>query len=793
MSDKKNPSLSQGSDFNAKSTANTGFSPKQKSDLGRKLVQELIDSGIPEHLQNYLNYKYVSKEEALQLMGYEYSGWVVPYKDLEGKPYTYNEKPFYRIKPDAGQLKPNKDGKKPAKYLTMGGAGNRPYFSPLLKVQKLIKDIKGNGDVILTEGEKTTDSLVANGFTTIGLAGVWSWTDTRVDKYELLPELETINWKNRNAYICFDSDLVIKDGVKHALKELSKALTKRGAKVKVVILPCDLDGSKNGADDFLVKYGYEALIKVLGIARESHDKNKRFIWSEEPTKSHHTAVLASIAFSNIYALRPDIGLYKWVGTRWERIKRKPKEALINPLHKWLDGMNWEKRENHHLSSVISEVLATIEHSTWDSNYLMSFKNGTYDTNKKEFIRWHDRKHYLTHTFDFKYDEQAKCPKWINFLNETFENNQEIIELLRAAMKWTICPKDISKPFLIELFFDLYGRKGSGKGTTLEVLKAIAGGKEAIGSLRNDFRDTILFGLISKKAAINNDASGHIKDAGIFDSIVSNEEVPVRQLYFNQTYERLGVVVWRAFNDNPTASGGGVEGFGRRMVTFPFPKSAANPDPQLKQKLLGEVEGIFWWCWSMDDNQMFEVLKNRGNISTVAQANIENMLENQPILEFIYQLNGEYRIQASELYKEYCDWCKESGRHEVTMTKFGRELNKMEGFVQKDESSSRNYYSISETKDINLAEHFGITNNGGLNPLPEKVASPNPQGSNPPTQQEKEKSIEGLDSSPHKNSFKNKNNSKNIKKDLQTTLETLKPYATGSAWDTASDDDDPHWN
>ena len=81
----------------------------------------------------------------------------------------------------------------------MRGAGNRPYFSPLLKVQKLIKDIKGNGNIIITEGEKTTDSLVANGFTTIGLAGVWSWTDGRVDKYELLPELEAINWKNRNA------------------------------------------------------------------------------------------------------------------------------------------------------------------------------------------------------------------------------------------------------------------------------------------------------------------------------------------------------------------------------------------------------------------------------------------------------------------------------------------------------------------------------------------------------------------------------------------------------------------
>ena len=37
--------------------------------------------------------------------------------------------------------------------------------------------------------------------------------------------------------------------------------------------------------------------------------------------------------------------------------------------------------------------------------------------------------------------------------------------------------------------------------------------------------------------------------------------------------------------------------------------------------------------------MFEVLKNRGNISAIAEANIENMLENQPVVQFIYELMG----------------------------------------------------------------------------------------------------------------------------------------------------------
>ena len=98
MSDKKNPSLSQGSDFSGKSTANTGFSTNQKSNLGRKLVQELVDSGIPIGNQPKLNYKYVSKEEAFKLTGHKYCGWVVEYKDFNGKPYKHKGVIRQRIK-----------------------------------------------------------------------------------------------------------------------------------------------------------------------------------------------------------------------------------------------------------------------------------------------------------------------------------------------------------------------------------------------------------------------------------------------------------------------------------------------------------------------------------------------------------------------------------------------------------------------------------------------------------------------------------------------------------------------
>jgi len=792
MLNPQDPSLMKGEDSSAKSIANTGFNTDPNPKLGRKLVQELIDSGIPVHSQNFLNYRNVSREEAFELVGMRLSGWAVLYTDFNKKPYSHDGKLFYRLKPDAGQL----TGDKPAKYLSAKGSGCRPYFSPFLEANH-IKEVR---DVIFTEGEKKTDCLTLHGFPTIGIAGVDCWRDRRSDG--MLPELEQIKWRGRNVFIAFDSDVVTKDSVKRALKALSTVLTEKGANVRVVTLPCDLDGTKNGADDFIVKYGRKALEHLLLISRDSH-KNKKYIWVEEPVKSHHVAVIASSVFSNLYANRPVYGLYKWEGTRWKNLEEKPITAIDVALHKWLDHMGWERRESGFLKSVKDELLVRIKHTEWNPSHLMSFKNGTFNVNTQNFSRSHDRRDYVTHAFDFKYDEDAKCPTWIKFLNETFDNDQELINLLKAAFKWSISAKDTTRPFLLEVFFDLYGRRGSGKGTLLEVLMAVAGGKDSYGILRATTftKPTSRVSLLNKKLAIDPDASGHISDAGVFDSIVTNEPVEVKRLYLNEGDERLGVVIWRAFNDNPTASGGGVEGLGRRMVTFPFNKTASNPDIYLKTKLFAEVEGIFQWFWKMNDNVMMQTLKNRGNIAAVAEASIENQLENQPVLQCIFELadsDSILDIGATELYLKFKTWCDETGKGKLSQTKFGKELSKMDGLVKKYKKDGLFRYSISPKTKFDFAEYFGITNKGQLNPPSEIVTNPNPPASNPSSGGGKEKSIDSLDSSTSKNSNKNKNNSIYKEKVSPEPLHTLQPSMfeesapIGSAHDIGSDDDDPFW-
>ena len=93
---------------------------------------------------------------------------------------------------------------------------------------------------------------------------------------------------------------------------------------------------------------------------------------------------------------------------------------------------------------------------------------------------------------------------------------------------------------MELIFDLYGRRGSGKSTTLEVLQAVAG--NSFGVIKpSTLKPTELFSLIGKKIAYDSDSSGHISDAGKLDKIISNELVLVKQLFFNEWKED----VWKA--------------------------------------------------------------------------------------------------------------------------------------------------------------------------------------------------------------------------------------------------------
>ena len=467
---------------------------------------ELIESGIPKEIHHLLGYRCVTREEAYELVGYKFTGWVVLFCDPKGNPYLNKGKLFYRLKPDPEELK----GDDPPKYLTPKDAGCRPYFSPLA-TEKIFNKCK---KLFITEGEKKSDALTYHGFPCIGLSGVYGWKDKRIGESKPLPELEEFNWKSRQVYLIFDSDIISKIEVILALKSLSEFLKSKEVNVYIILLPNELNGEKNGADDFLKRYGKQAFSELIRIARPAFHYCKRkkedvFTWKPEPTETHHIALMASIIFKDLYTKRSGIGLYRWKEKYWQKVKAKSKEEILKPLHQWLDVMDFHKRSCSHISSITEELLARLNQDIWEPTHLIAFTNGTLDLQKNKLLHGHNPRDFISFLFPFPFDPLAKCQTWKNFLQETFPD-QKVQNLLRAAFKWSITPKDSENAFTYEVAFDVHGPRGFGKGIISEVLTALCGGSHGRGIVRSESFNNrnSLAALIGKKIAIDPDSSSY---------------------------------------------------------------------------------------------------------------------------------------------------------------------------------------------------------------------------------------------------------------------------------------------
>ena len=175
-----------------------------------------------------------------------------------------NAPDYYRLK----LREPIKTDSGTVKYLSPKGSVNHPYILP--EVGEMLAKYTPDKPVFITEGEKKAAKATREGFPCVGLSGVWNWKDGEND---FLPDLDKFIWKDRTIYIVFDSDVIVKHGVRHAELRLAVELTNRGAKVFSVRLPNESSGEKNGVDDFLVRHGVEefkALVKSAKPTLELH-------------------------------------------------------------------------------------------------------------------------------------------------------------------------------------------------------------------------------------------------------------------------------------------------------------------------------------------------------------------------------------------------------------------------------------------------------------------------------------------------------------------------------------------
>ena len=188
---------------------------------------------------------------------------IIPYYKPDGTNSIYCMRPDNpRVLDDKkkGKLPDGTYPQKVFKYEMPKGVGNvldcHPAIIPHLK--------DPTRPLVFTEGAKKADSLISHGYLAINLNGVWGWrgTGSATQGKTALPDFEDIALNGRKCYLLFDSDVMVKDSVKEALRRLRSYLLSKDAQVIPVILP-HTDTSKTGVDDYFASGKTAAELNAL--------------------------------------------------------------------------------------------------------------------------------------------------------------------------------------------------------------------------------------------------------------------------------------------------------------------------------------------------------------------------------------------------------------------------------------------------------------------------------------------------------------------------------------------------
>ena len=270
----------------------------------------------------------------------------------------------------------------------------------------------------------------------------------------------------------------------------------------------------------------------------------------------------------------------------------------------------------------------------------------------------------TSTLSVKYERDADCPKFSEFLHTIFSNDIGQIQLLQELIGWVLCRDNLG----IEKAALFIGPPRAGKGVLARLIFDLLG-SGAVPFRLSDLDDNKrLSGMRQAKVAIDTDAVGaSSRNAraviGLFKIITSNEKLSIPQLYTQTPWEgALNCKMFVLANSVPTMWDDSAA-TANRWVPVVFSKTfLGKENPNLYKQLLPELPGITVWAFEglrrLIARGYFELPPN-------SQDQLDSLItEGGSTQEFINEclvLGGNHRSSNNALWNTYHGWAVRSGR------------------------------------------------------------------------------------------------------------------------------------
>jgi len=433
----------------------------------------------------------------------------------------------------------------------------------------------------------------------------------------------------------------------------------------------------------------EALALLYGNdVRFDHRRQRFLLWNQhrwQPDETDEIRRLAIATARQVYLkaweMPPGVGrkVADWAVKSQNRYRVDSCIAMVKALHPVADtGESWDA-------------------NTW----LLGVKNGVVDLRTGR-LRPGFRDDRITMNTGIDFEPEAECPRWLQFLDEVFEDS-DLIDWLHRALGYSLTG-DTSEQDV----FLCYGKGSNGKKVFCQAIEGAMG----------DYAHTTPFSTFEmhQRASIPNDLaalefkrfvsssetndSTRLNEARI-KAISGSDRMSARYLHkeYFQFYPHLKL--WLFVNHKPTVRDDS-HGFWRRVKLVPFTKTFQGQadDKTLSNKLREEAKGVLAWlvlgCLKWQQRSIEDMPR------CVKEATEAYRTESDVLAGFIAAKCVEHAdmvAKASDLYSAYREWCLSEGIRErdkefLTAATFGKRMG--ERYTRRKDMNGRYYEGIGMT-------------------------------------------------------------------------------------------------
>jgi putative DNA primase/helicase len=333
---------------------------------------------------------------------------------------------------------------------------------------------------------------------------------------------------------------------------------------------------------------------------------------------------------------------------------------------------------------LTRIKVFVSDERWDADSdILVCNNGALHISTGELAK-HQPKHYATSAVPYKYDPDARPAIWNYFLRNTVPAAANFLQEFAGYA--------LTTEMTHELAVWLFGPPGSGKSTFIAGLAAMLGHRAGILGLADLERSRFTLADLPGKTLVvaSEQPSSYLASTNTLNAIISGEPIQVERKYRDPfTVIPRAKVCW-AMNELPRVADAN-SGLFRRVKVVAFPQLAEDErDPKIKHAIEQEGAGILNWAL-----EGLRRLKERGHfeVPTGVEDATKQFRENNDVPALFIEdrcvQGADLKVQASQLYTEYKEWCLENGHRPMSSTRLADDWARL-GF-EKTASNGRRFY------------------------------------------------------------------------------------------------------